>query len=323
MNLANYLINHRSYSFIPPLEDAFVLQQQKNYLFDLSHLGMLRIVGERAQEFLQGQLTCDLRKVTPDTMRQGAQCNLKGRVLSLPDVIHWQHFQLVLPKDMLLDTQNSLLKTAMLSKVTIESDETNLIYGFYLANPYDLLPGNVSLPSNPLSAIGTDAFYSYCVHDNFYLFIVNSEHAPRFIEPFVRANQYAGSLPWHYFMLKQKQVQIYPDTRGLFLPHRLDLHLSGYLNFDKGCYKGQEIIARTHYRAKLKHALQLFIIESTASLLAGKRLLDSSKQVEVGELVDFCPLGNNNFLIAASILREHPQQIYFEDQQQMIILKNL
>ncbi|KTD08156.1 YgfZ/GcvT domain-containing protein [Legionella jamestowniensis] len=322
MNLANYPINQRPYTYDYPLENNFKLEQSKNHLFELSHLGILRLEGERAQEFLQGQLTCDLRKVNPTTMRQGAQCNLKGRILSLPDVIYWQHFQLVLPNDILLETQTSLLKTAMLSKVTIEPDDAIRIYGFYLSNPSDLLPEHALLSLKPLSALGTATFYCYCVYPNYYIFILSSEYANRFIEPFVKANQYHGSLPWHYQMLKQKQIQIYPETRGLFLPHRLDLHQSDYLSFDKGCYKGQEIIARTHYRAKLKHGLRLFTLESSAPLFAGKRLLDSHGQVEVGELVDFCPLGNNQFLIAASVLLEHPQQIRFEEQQEVISLTN-
>ncbi|WP_052673632.1 YgfZ/GcvT domain-containing protein [Legionella hackeliae] len=318
MNFDHYLINHRPYTFNPPLEKGFALQHDKNYLFELPHLGILGLQGERAQEFLQGQLTCDLYKVTPNSMRQGAQCNLKGRILSLVDVIYWQQFQLILPKDLLLETQNSLSKTALLSRVTIKPDETYKIYGFYSSNPDNL----VNLPTQPYAAVHEEGFYCYSLSKQLYIFVVKNESINEFHNLFTTTEQSQGSLTWHYLMLTQKQVQIYPETRGLFLPHRLDLHLTEHLSFDKGCYKGQEIIARMHYKSKLKHGLRLFLIESSLTLIAGQKIVDSAGQVEIGELIDFCPLGENNFLIATSILLEHPSQVRFEDQEQIIALKN-
>ncbi|KTC86693.1 YgfZ/GcvT domain-containing protein [Legionella brunensis] len=314
MTSNNYLINHRPYTYTLSLSSEFIFQNDKNYLFELANLGILSIVGEGAQEFLQGQLTCDLRQVTINSMRQGAQCNLKGRILTLLDVIYWHHFQLILPSDLFSETQNSLTKTAMLSRVKIEPNHSCQIFGFYLNNPRDILPFDIELPAEQFSVKQTEEFVSYCLGDNLYILVAKKEKAEALVNPFRQTAQYRGSLAWHYLQLSNKQLQIYPETRGLFLPHRLDLHLSNHISFEKGCYKGQEIIARTHYKAKLKHGLRLFTIESKEPLFAGKKLFDLSGKKEVGELIDFCPLGNDHSLIAVSILLEYPPQIRIEDQ---------
>ncbi|WED44401.1 YgfZ/GcvT domain-containing protein [Legionella cardiaca] len=317
-----YLINQRPYTYTLSFQNEFTFQKNKNYLFELSHLGGVCVKGERAQEFLQGQLTCDVKKVTSTAMRQGAQCNLKGRILALLDVICWNDFQLILPNDLLVDTQNSLSKTAMLSRVTLEPANTYQIYGFYLNNPDDHLPTNVQLTSECFEVLQTDDYCSYYLGNNLYIFLVRDNLVNTFIEPFCQNQQYRGSLGWHYLQLCNKYLQIYPTTRGLFLPHRLDLHLSNYISFDKGCYKGQEIIARTHYRAKLKHGLRLFFIETKEPVLAGKKIFDASGNAEIGELIDFSPLDNNHYLIAASILFEHPWEIRIEDQTNTVALTN-
>lgn len=85
--------------------------------------------------------------------------------------------------------------------------------------------------------------------------------------------------------LKLGHVLIYPETRGLFLPHQLELDKKGYISFDKGCYKGQEIIARMHYRGKVKTDFKLFHAETDAALTPGQALYDEA-QTPVAELVD-------------------------------------
>jgi folate-binding protein YgfZ len=102
--------------------------------------------------------------------------------------------------------------------------------------------------------------------------------------------------------LKQQRIEIYPESRAVFLPHRLGLHQRDYISFNKGCYKGQEIIARTHYKATLKHELKVFTIQTDATLKSGLRLLAPDSDQEIGELVDYAPIGDGLYLIAASIL---------------------
>lgn len=323
MSSSTYLINSRPLSTLFSLEKELHFEAGKNYLFDLSYLSSLAVVGERAAEFLQGQLSCDIREISATTMRQGAMCNLKGRVLALLDVLDWQGFQLIVPQDLLAETQNSLSKTAMLSRVSLKPTSLYRFFGFYLNNKDDLLVGEFPLPDKPLGVAGSDEACCYALDEHFYLLIIKDKLVPGLTKSFISAQQMRGSLAWHRLQLLHKRIEIYPESRGLFLPHRIDLHLSGFLNFDKGCYKGQEIVARTHYRAKLKHGLRVFRLNTAEALVVGKRLFLVGGQTEVGELIDYCPLGNNEYLIALSILFEHPNEVLIEGQKNPVLIRPL
>lgn len=320
MYLKEYIINKRVFTQLATFGEEFNLKKNKNYLFPLSYLSSLRLRGDQAGKFLQGQLSCDIRQVSSTTIRQGALCNLKGRILALMDVIDWQGLQLILPEDLLADTQISLSKTAQLSRVNLEPSSEYQFYGFYLQNPDDLLP-SISLPSENFSLTASKETCCCRLSATMYLIIIENQQATVLSEPFFARGQLHGSLAWHQLQLQQKQVLIYPETRGMFLPHRLDLHLSGHLSFDKGCYKGQEIIARTHYRAKLKHSLQLFTLDTKEPLYPGKKLLDPTGKIEVGELIDYCPLNDEHQLIAASVIHEPAPTILIEDHQAVVNLK--
>lgn len=306
-----HLINNRPYSTFSNIREEFALENDKNYLFELDYLSLINIEGDRAAEFLQGQLTCDVRKVDESQMQQGALCNLKGRVQALLDVIKWQGYRLVLPHDLIADTLTTLSKTALVSRVTPRQDSAYKVYGFSLSNLADLLPLRLNRFMEANQFEGDNKACWYALSKNYYLVILHNDIAAPLVQSFALKHQLRGSLAWHRLQLERLKVEIYPDTRGLFLPHRIDLPAQGYISFDKGCYKGQEIIARTHYRAKIKHGLEKFYIHTDQSLQAGAILVDS-ENVEVGELIDYCPLGENQYLIVVSILREHPEEIYLK-----------
>jgi len=183
----------------------------------------IKVKGEQARTFLQGQLTCDVKNVTGTHSVRGALCNTKGRILTLVNVVLYQDvLYLQLIKSQIAATIKSLSKAAMLSRVILT--ETTL------KTPIDFAT-------------------------------------------------------WHDAQLQDGHVLIYPETRGLYLPHQLELDKKGYISFDKGCYKGQEIIARMHYLGKIKTEFKLFHAETDAPLTPGQMLYDE-KQTAVAELVD-------------------------------------
>ena len=322
MKPIQHAINKRPFTSLAPLTEELVYQSDKNYLFDVSYLSSLAIIGEKGHDFLQGQLSCDLREVNHQQIRQGALCNLKGRILALLDVLHWDNhgLYLILPHDILLETQASLAKTAPFSRVTLETTSQYSLFGFYLQNPDDIIPFDLKLPTNQYEVAYQNACCCYHLGNHFYIFLVDEAKMPGLCDQFIEKKQYRGSLAWHALQLQQKHIEIYPQSRGLFLPHRLDLHLSGYLSFNKGCYKGQEIIARTHYRGTLKHELKVFYLESQETLQSGQRILSANGQEELGEIIDFCPVGGLQFLIAASVRFECPLTVRIENQNDPVIL---
>lgn len=318
----NILINSRNFSTYTAIEDELKININKNYLFNLSYLTVLEVVGGNAQQFLQGQITCDLNKLSDIQMLQGAQCNLKGRILSLMDIVLWDGIKIILPSDLSSSTQNSLSKAALLSRVSIKENPQFKLYGFLLQNSHDVLPGSTFFSNNLYAQSHGAGYCYYHIGNGFYIFIIDAEFEQEFLKKFNEHKQLLGSLTWHTLRLQQKNFDIYPESRGLFLPHKVDLHLTQQISFDKGCYKGQEIIARTHYKATLKHELTLYRLTTTNSkLYSGQTLLRADNHSEFGEVVDYSIMGDGSYLIAISHLKEKIPSLLFEKDGELIELK--
>lgn len=321
MMLQNYTINHRPYKTYLPLSDELLLNPDKNYLFDLSYLSILSAIGDKAKAFLQGQVTCDLTQLSSDWMKQGALCNLKGRIIALLDILDWHGVQIVLPADLLTDTKTLLAKTAMFSKVDLKTTSKWLIFGLYLQNEDDLLPLNRVPNHEQHGVISDETFCCYHLGNNRHIIVVEESKASALIQQFQKQKQLRGSLSWHTLQLQFNQFEIYPETRGLFLPHRVGLHLTDYLSFDKGCYKGQEIIARTHYRAKIKHTVKRFVTKSAHALKPGAKMLSDETNREFGEVLDLSPVSHEQTLLLASVLKDHPSRCKIDGISQSVLLE--
>lgn len=300
----NHLIQSRQYTSIHPLPAELQYQPNTNYLFDLDYLSVLQVVGDKGAECLQGQLSCDMRAVTDIQMRQGLMCNLKGRIMAIMDVMMMsnQSIALVVPTDLSVDTQAALAKPAAFSRVQLHTTSLK-VYGFFLQDERDVLPLGMSLPTHQYDVVHSEAAYCYQLDASFYVCIVQAERAGEITEPFIQHDHYRGSLAWHALQLQHHRVEIYPESRGLFLPHRLDMHLSGYINFEKGCYKGQEIIARMHYRSTQKHVLMTFVMDTDVAPIAGQPLYADDGETSIGEIIDYCIVNNHRYLISASVLK--------------------
>jgi folate-binding protein YgfZ len=107
---------------------------------------------------------------------------------------------------------------------------------------------------------------------------------------FVHSLNIISLLNWKQLDIYEGIPALYPATSGKFLPHDINLEKLGAIHFDKGCYTGQEIIARMHYRGKLKNHLYHTSIESTSTLLPGADFYLQSDQPENASavIVDSC-----------------------------------
>lgn len=298
--MKNYLVNSRVYSTMHSLETELDIDTGDNYRFELDYLTAVRVEGENALAFLQGQLSCDTRQVTPQQIQQGVMCNLKGRALAIMDVILWQNqgVMLVLPADLAEATVALLAKAAVFSKVTLKLAANIKLFGFMLQND---APTQI-LPSLRYEVIADDSYCFYRIDNQFAIMMVKNDGSADGLDS-TKTFKLRGSLAWHWLRLKHHHVEIYPESRGLFLPHRLDLHQLDYLNFEKGCYKGQEIIARMHFRSTIKHSLQHIVVKIPAQQLrSGMGVFDASNKNAIGELIDFAPQDATSSLIVMSIL---------------------
>lgn len=202
----------------------------------MNHLTTLYIHGKDAKTFLQGQVTCDMNLLEPLKAQPSGCCNLQGRIVALFFVLLWKEgYLLVLPKSILKNTVKHLKKYAVFSKVTFEENPDLVCWGF-LEKPEDTL------------------LEIYTCFDNLFLVIENKEKK----HEIATLSKILDDNAWHYQQLLHGFPDISPETQETFLPHRIGLqNIDGVLNFKKGCYLGQEIIARTHFKATLKHTIRL------------------------------------------------------------------
>ncbi len=298
-------INDRALSTFLPIDCERNLSAHKNYLFDLSHLGMLELTGDNAASYLQGQISCDVEKVDENTMQQGILCSLKGRILSLMDVIDWNGLKLILPQDLLALTLKPLSTAALLSKVNIQVSKSYTLLGYLHNEENDLCLPGLKLPLKRHQFVSSKGVGCYKLSDSIYMVISNHSNAENLKNMFSQNEQLRGSYLWHLLKLQHGGFYIYPETRGEFLPHRLELHEKGYIDFNKGCYRGQEIIARTHYLAKLKHKLKTCVIEADQPVHAGDILYHPETKQEVGRLIDCSPMQNHKVQAVLSVLKNH------------------
>lgn len=261
-------------------------------VFDLSHLDHLYIHGKDAKDFLQGQFTCDINLLTEFKAQPTACCNLQGRIVALFLVMHWNDgYLLLLPKNILKSTLKHLKKYAVFSKITFEQNPNLAFIGFSGQPP--VVPSHEQL------------IYTY--FDNLFIIITSQEKLISDLAEYEKTHILLDANAWHYQQILHGFPDLYPETQAVFLPHRIGLqNIEGVLNFKKGCYLGQEIIARTHFKATLKHAVYLCEFPPNTGdiiLKAGQTLFNKTGEESIGEIIDIAiaPDDKQQFLAAIKI----------------------
>lgn len=262
-----------------------------NSVMDLSYLGLLKISGIDAKKFLQGQLTCNIEEISSTQSRLGAHCNPKGRIISLFRIFYFKDsFYLHMPREMVPLAMQALQKYAIFFKVQLHDASHDLIsigyYGEQLNQFIAPLPEKKDecCEVNDLLIINTPG------KNTRYTILGDIKAMSMLWKKMTIAIPFISTEHWKCQDIEAEFIQIYPETSEMFLPHEIDLHLHNGISFNKGCYTGQEIIARMHYRGVLKTKLQHRMIESTTPPQRGSDLKSSSDTI-----VDFCQKNNNHY----------------------------
>jgi len=116
---------------------------------------------------------------------------------------------------------------------------------------------------------------------------------------------------WHLQNINENIPEIYPETFEKFTPHDLNLQLIDAIDFEKGCYQGQEIIARMHYRGKLKQHLYRAVIETTQPITPCTKIINQENKT-VGYIVDCCKNSNKTELLISAKDKAIDQDCFVE-----------
>jgi folate-binding protein YgfZ len=181
---------------------------------------------------------------------------------------------------------NQKLKMYILrSNVSLASiNETFKCIGF--VGSKGLLTKKIQLPKNYLDIIhsGDVKIMRLGKKDDRYQLMGESSKVNDFIELNFSEYEFMSFDDWNNFNILDGIPDIYPTTQELFIPQSLNMDLLEGINFKKGCYTGQEIIARTHYLGKVKRRMYRAFTKSRVDLNPGERILNKNGE-GIGQLV--------------------------------------
>jgi folate-binding protein YgfZ len=230
--------------------------------YSLPQYAVLRVSGPDARAFLQGQLSCDLDSLTPTTLVLGSVNSPQGRAQAILWLVErTEGIAMIVGSGIAQDTLMRLKKYVLRSKVQIA------IAGELACYAATLRPaqGGRHQEVEGVSEIAWPGARTL------------------FIAPSRPADNADAARAWHLNDIRAGLPQIYPATRESFVAQMLNLGELGGISFEKGCYTGQEIIARAHFRGAVKR--KMYPYSSTAPAPApGTRVLRSGEHA--GDVVD-------------------------------------
>lgn len=277
-----------------------------HFITPLTHYGLVSIEGPDSAQFLQGQTTCDIRQIDDRQSVNGAYCSIKGRVLANFHAARIHDTRYLLRMDTRLThlTLTTWQRYIVFSKAELHNVSTDYwlfgLYGSQAAAVVESLWGHY-----PQVLFGR-------VSDGHSIAIQLDSQGQRF-ECWVTANraqQYwhelnqhmpsVGSKAWELLNIREGIADITETTSGLFIPQMLNYPQTGVVNFKKGCYTGQEVVARMQYLGKPKRQLVRAVVASD-SITAGSQLYGASGTKSIGTVVNAAAIGQQQTELLAVV----------------------
>ncbi len=251
--------------------------------YDLTSYSVFSVSGDDRVKFLQGQLTNDIEKVSSHQSQLSAICNPKGRMLSLFLVAaEADRYLFILPEELMPSTIEHLKKYSVFYNVDIAPCDEYAVTGIdHAGSQQDLA---TSQKHNGLQ-INWDRDRSLLV-------------LPLPDAKTLWNNNDLSSKPYDEWLVNDIQSglpRLYSETVETFLPHNLNLPKLGAVSFDKGCYTGQEVVARMHYKGTLKSRLRCLEGEEQTLPAPGAAIYGDDKKV--GEVVCSASKNNQTFVL--------------------------
>jgi hypothetical protein len=256
---------------LPPLNGAL----------RLADWGLIRAQGADAATFLQGQLTQDVVKLPADRASLAGYCSPKGRLLA--SFVVWrgdaETVFLACSADLLAATLKRLAMFVMRAKCKLSDASAEIaLFGLAGAAAADALGG--STPDTPWGVLTSAAAQLVRLPDANgqprWLLAQPAAAAPPVLPPLAPAD-------WSWLEVQSGVVRIVSATVEQFVPQMVNLELVGGVSFQKGCYPGQEVVARSQYRGTLKRRTMLF--DSAADLAPGQDVFHSADPGQPAGLV--------------------------------------
>lgn len=261
-------------------------------LTDLSHLGMIRVSGEDAAAFLQNQLSNDVRHVNAGHSQLNSYCSPKGRMFTVFRLFTLGgDYYLRMPAGLVEPVMKRLRIFVLMSKVKLEDASGELpgmgVAGLgvlkLLAEHFDPVPAetNAAVETGGVKILrvpGNERFEIYAP-------VATLQSLWERFEPVLTP---AGADAWPLLDILNGIPNVYPETSEHFIPQMTNLQIIDGVSFKKGCYPGQEVVARMQYLGKLKRSMYRIQSSDNDIPQPGAEVVSTGdgKPHEAGEIVD-------------------------------------
>jgi len=312
-NWHNYLNRHGAtlsngvVQYFDNLPDELAATADGTVLCDLSQFGTLRVSGADAQTFLQSMLSNDIRETGNGRAQLSSLNTPKGRMLASMLIWHDGNDYLIqLPRALTEPVRKKLSMHVLRSKVNI-ADASDEVISLGLAGPQaaEILDKSFgALPQQPFNLTRNESGCALKISDTRFLLFINLLHATTLWDALSRAAKPAGSACWDWLNIRAGIPFIQPQTQEQFVPQMTNFELIGGVNFKKGCYPGQEIVARMQYLGKPKRRMYLAHVDagSEDAPQAGDELFSAEMDGQSsGMVVNAAPAPTGGFDLLAVV----------------------
>lgn len=258
-----------------------------DFICAADELGLILVSGEDAAEFLQNQLSNDINLIDESRFQLSSYSTPKGRMLGIFRVIQVSNGYLLLTtKSMVLPLLEQLFKFIVQSQVAL-ADASDYFAMIAIQTDHLDLNGLPDMPAEPGMVVQNDSLISLQLEalgsqQRFLLLYLSADEAIDTWDKLAPQLQVAGYSSWHLSEIKAGVPMIYPQTAEEFVLQMANLGALGGVSFKKGCYPGQEIVARMQYLGKLKRRMFLARIKTDCLPLPGDDLVTQGKSVVDG-----------------------------------------
>lgn len=243
-------------------------------LADLSHYGLIAFAGEEAQTFLHGQITNDLRGLRESAAVFAGYLSPKGRMLANFLVMRrGQDILLMLPASVQESVQKRLTMFILRAKVKARDASGEWVrLGLAGADAGRLLGDalGVEIPAASMAMAHTEQAFVLRLGEARFDIFVTPEHAPELWQKLAIGARPVGTPVWDWLLIAAGIPAVVAATQDHFVPQMANMEILRGVSFNKGCYPGQEIVARSQYLGKVKR--RLFLAHVDVAPRAGDEL---------------------------------------------------
>ena len=287
----------------------------------LSGYSLVRISGAERTDFLQGQLTQDIDQVSNEQSELAGWASAKGRLLMVTQVMAWQEsYYLPVPTDISEALIQRFRMFVLRAKVDVELSDLPVIGLLGLEAEKRQNIGGLIVDEKPGATASNDEIcISRFIGDPSRAWLIGAEKQTRTIidaETLLQPDDKA----WELSNIQAGLPVISQATSEAFVPQMVNLDLIGGINFTKGCYVGQEIVARTQNLGRIKRRMYRFGANSTLSVVPGSNLY--GPQTSRGKIVATAKCDSGTELLAVIPIKESATQ-WFADEDRRQPLENL